>query len=155
MLPSGFFGTRADILMDVAIILFVALPFVMSAAIRLVRRGEHIKHRNLQAVTLALIATSLLLFEADIRLSGGTQALLAQSGLAPNVAGGFLLFHVLIAVGTFVSWLSLARLSWKRFHASLPGGFTAQHTIWGKLTFVGVCLTSATGCGVYFILFAS
>jgi putative membrane protein len=147
-MPRGFFGTRADLFMDVTIVLLTALPFVMLAAFRLARHRRLTAHRTLQIALLATVLVVLVLFELDIRLSGGTQAFVAQSRLGP-IALPLLRIHVAIATITFLSWLALILASLKRFRRVLPGPFTPRHRMWGKLTFVGVCLLSSTGAALY------
>ena len=62
--------------------------------------------------------------------------------------------HLAVAIPTFVIWCSLAVLSWRRFSRTLPGPFGRTHRRWGKLAFVGLCLSSATGTGLYVMGFA-
>ena len=57
--------------------------------------------------------------------------------------------HPAVAVPTFVAWCRLAALSWRRFAHTLPGPFGRRHRLWGKLAFVGLCLSSATGTAMY------
>jgi uncharacterized membrane protein YozB (DUF420 family) len=153
MLPPGFLGTRANLLMDVAILLFTALPFVILTAITQARHARLTFHRNLQVGTLITVTVALLLFETDIRLQGGTRVFLANSTLPPSLVGGFLLLHVAIAAATFGSWLVLVLSSWRRFRQQLPGSFSDRHARWGRRTLTGICLTSGTGCGVYLLVF--
>lgn len=155
LLPTGFLGTRADVLMDVTIVLFTVLPLAMLGAFWLVRRGRPRAHRNMQLGMLALVIPALILLEVDIRLSGGSVAFVSQGSLSPAFMRWFLLFHIAIAVATFVSWLRLAIISFRRFGVSLPGPFGARHRRWGKVTFWGVCMTSGTGCALYVLLFMS
>ena len=49
MPTTGFLGTRADALIDLAIVFFVLAPFLMIYALRLAAQRRHREHRNLQA----------------------------------------------------------------------------------------------------------
>lgn len=63
------------------------------------------------------------------------------------------LVHVVIAILTFLSWLTLLVRSKRRFRQSLPGKFSNQHRIWGKIVLVRVSLTSITGITLYVVVF--
>lgn len=73
-LPAGFLGTRGDLLMDAVVVAIVLTPFLFLWAVRLVRRGEFARHRNWQTALLGVLLAAVVLFEVDIRLSGGTAA---------------------------------------------------------------------------------
>jgi hypothetical protein len=45
MLPHGFLGTRADLLMDVVFISTLATPFILGWGIRYARLRDFRKHR--------------------------------------------------------------------------------------------------------------
>jgi len=152
-MPRGFFGTRADAFMDVVIVLLTLLPVLMLAAFRLARRGRVTFHRNMQCATLLLVLLVVVLFELDVRQSGGKAAFLAQNPPRASLVGAILRFHIGIATLTFFGWLALAALSWSRFRRSLPGAFSRLHKRLGKVTFVGVCILSSTGALIYLLVF--
>lgn len=158
MFPPGFFGTRADVLMDLVLVVFIVLPGLMHWAVRLVRKGRHRSHRNFQVVSVVAILAAVVLFEVDVRVSGGSATLLGPSPLwQSGFLKPFLIVHVLIAVTTFLAWLILDIRSWRRFGGGsfeLPGGFSPTHRRWGKSIVVGVWLTSLTGIGLYVMGFA-
>jgi uncharacterized membrane protein YozB (DUF420 family) len=147
-MPRGIFGTRADLFMDLAIVLLTALPFAMLGALRFARSGRVYAHRAMQTGLLVAVLVVLALFETDIRLAGGTRSYIAQSRMGAAILP-LLRVHVAIALLTFVSWLALIVASWPRMRVTLPGAFSARHRAWGKVTFGGVCLMSATGAALY------
>lgn len=155
MLPKGFLGTRADFYMDMSIVLFASLPFLILVALRLARRRKFVSHRNMQVATLTLVLIALGFFELDIRLSGGASALLAHSSIPMSFTRRFLDVHIMIASVTALAWIGLVVTSWARFTRSLPGRFAPRHVWWGKATFVCICLTSGTGAAVYLITFVA
>ena len=62
--------------------------------------------------------------------------------------------HLAVAIPTFIVWCWLATLS-----AALPpyaarGPFGRTHRRWGRLAFLGLCLSSLTGTGLYVMGFA-
>ena len=153
MPATGFLGTRADALIDVAIVFLVLAPFLMAYALRLAARRRHREHRNLQAVLLAGAIVAVLMLEISLRFGTAGEAYAASSLYGPSMVALFLV-HLTVAVPTFVIWCWLAVLSWRRFSRTLPGPFGRRHSRLGKLTFVGLCLSSATGTGMYIMGFA-
>ena len=150
---TGFLGTRADALIDLAIVFFILAPFLMAYALRLAARRRHREHRNLQAGLLAGAIVSVLMLEISIRFGTAGEAYAASSLYGPSMIALFVV-HLVVAIPTLVVWCWLAVLSWRRFSRTLPGPFAPRHRRWGKLVFVGLCLSSATGTGLYVMGFA-
>jgi len=153
-MPHGFLGTRADLLMDIVVVVFAVLPFVELWAIKLARARRHAAHLRFQVASLIAILLAVVLFEVDIRLSGGTVAFMKDSPLAGTTfLRVFLIVHVLIAVTTFTAWAVLDVKSWRRHRAestrALPGPWSSSHKRFGKRVYVGICLTSITGIALY------
>ncbi len=153
MPTTGFLGTRADALIDAAIVLLVAAPFLMAYALRLAARRRHRAHRNLQAGILGTAVVAVLMLETSIRFGSAGEAYRASTLYGPAMIGLFAV-HLAVAVPTFILWCALGVLSWRRFTRTLPGSFGPGHRRWGRLTFVGLCLSSATGAGLYIMGFA-
>ena len=153
MPANGFLGTRADALIDVAIVFFVLAPFLMAYALRLAARHRHREHRNLQAGLLAGAIVAVLMLEISIRFGTAGEAYAASSLYGPSMVALFVV-HLAVAVPTFVVWCWLAVLSWRRFSRTLPGPFGRRHGRLGKLTFAGLWLSSATGTAMYIMGFA-
>ena len=153
MPTTGFLGTRADTLIDLAIVFFVLAPFLMVYALRLAAQRRHREHRNLQAGLLLAAVVAVLMLEISLRFGSAGEAFAASSLYGPPMTALFVV-HLAIAIPTFILWCWLAALSWRRFSHTLPGPFGRTHRRWGKLAFVGLCLSSATGIGLYVMGFA-
>ena len=153
VLATGFLGTRADAFVDTAIIFFVAAPLLMAYALRLAGQRRHRAHRNLQLGLLLAGIAAVLLLEGGIRFGNAAEAYTVSALYGPPMTALFIV-HLLCAVPTLIVWCILATLSWRRFAHTLPGPFGRTHRRWGLLTFVGMCLSSATGTGLYVICFA-
>ena len=154
MPTSGFLGTRADALIDLTLVFFVAAPFLMSYALRLATRGRHRAHRNIQAGLVVAGVVAVLLLEGSIRF-GGAMAAYAQSAYygTPLLIGLFYL-HLAIAIPSFLAWGVLAGVSWRRFSRVLPGRFSRTHRRWGRAAYVGIWLTCVTGVVQYVMCYA-
>ena len=153
MPTTGFLGTRADVFIDVAIVFFVLAPFLMIYALRLAAQRRHHEHRNLQAGLLLAAIVAVLMLEISIRFGSAGEAYAASSLYGPPMTALFVV-HLAVAIPTFILWCWLATLSWRRYSHTLPGSFGRTHRRWGKLAFVGLCLSSATGTGLYVMGFA-
>ena len=153
MPTAGFLGTRADVFVDTAIVFFIVAPFLMAYALRLAAQRRHREHRNLQVGILLAGIVAVLLLEVSIRF-GNTAGAFAASSLYGSPIAGLFVVHLAVAVPTFIIWCGLAVLSWRRFSRTLPGPFGPRHRRWGQVAFVGMCLSSATGTGLYVMGFA-
>lgn len=150
---DGFLGTRADGFVDALLVLFVVAPCLLWAAFRLARAGRHRAHRNLQVGLLIAVVVAVVLLELDIRFTDLTQGARASPLYGSRLLAVTFATHVTVAVATLGSWLALVLRSWGQFAKALPGGFSSAHRLWGKVTFVGVCLTSMTGFCLYSVVF--
>ncbi len=154
MPTTGFLGTRADALIDLAVVFFVAAPFLMAYALRLAARRRYRKHRNLQASLIAVGIVAILLLEASIRYGGGAAAYAQSAYYDTPLMRGLFILHLAIAIPWFVCWCTLVGVSWRRFSGILPGSFSSAHRRWGQVTYVGLWLTCVTGVVLYVISFA-
>ena len=148
MATTGFLGTRADLFMDTAIVFLILAPFLMAYAVGLAVQQRHREHRNLQASLLAAGILAILLLEGSVQFGNASDAVAASSMYGLPMISLFVV-HLAVAFPTIIIWSVLAILSWQRFSHTLPGAFGRKHRRWGKLAFVGLCLSSATGTGLY------
>lgn len=154
MPATGFLGTRADAFVDVAVVFFLAAPFLMALALRLAARGRYHAHRRLQTGVLLGAVAAVLLLEGSIRFGGAMDAFALSSFHGTATAAGLFGVHLAVAIPTFVAWCVLAIQSWRRFPGVLPGSFGPRHQLWGRLTFAGLWFTCVTGVGLYVMSFA-
>ncbi|MDE3263058.1 MAG: DUF420 domain-containing protein [Acidobacteriota bacterium] len=154
MLATGFLGTRADAFVDVAVVFFVAAPFLMALALRLAAQHRYRAHRGLQTGVLLGAIVAVLLLEGSIRFGGAMDAFALSAYHGTATLAGLFGVHLAVAIPTFIAWCVLAVLSWRRFPGVLPGSFGPRHQLWGRLTFAGLWFTCATGVGLYVMSFA-
>jgi len=154
MFPQGFLGTRADVLTDLITVGYGVIPLVLYLSALRARRGEHRLHRNIQCICLALLTVILILFETNIRLRGGSDALYLTSSFANTPLLRFsLIGHLAIAISTYVGWCGLTIASLRRFQRTLPGDFGATHRRMGRLVIAGNVATAVTGMWIYLLGF--
>ena len=153
-MPTGFLGTRADALIDIAFVFFVAAPFLMTYALRLAALRRRRAHRNLQMGLLLAAIVAVFLLEGSIRFGDGAAAFALSSYYGTPTMNGLFVVHLAVAIPTFIAWCVLARISWRRFTRDLPGPFSARHRRWGLLTYAGLWATCITGSVLYVLSYA-
>jgi len=146
MFDLGFLGTRAPIFMDVVTLIVSLLPFLMMGIISLARAKKYKLHALLQRLLFIVSVVVLTYFETGVRMVGGFETFMRGSGVEHNYAFIVLIIHIVIASVTLIVWL-LTLLMVKRLLR------LNKHKIAGKLTFLGVTLTSVTGIWVYLLMF--
>jgi len=155
-LPHGFLGTRADVLMDVILLVMLAVPFVLVWSIRLAKNGRYVLHRGVQSGLLAALLAAVVAFEADVRLSGGSAAFLTGSPyLGTALLRGILGVHIAVAVTTFLAWTVVVVNIWRRGFGATPQVVGPSHRRTGYLIFAGVTFTSVSGAVLYYMGFAA
>lgn len=155
-IPPGFLGTRADVLMDVILIAMSLTPFVLAWSIGLARGGAYTRHRAVQTGLLVVLLVAVVLFEADVRTSGGSGAFLAGSRWrgTPQLAW-FLRVHIAVAVTSFALWTFVVANAWLRRLEPRPEFFGPAHRRTGYAIWAGVTFTSVSGAALYWLCFVS
>ena len=156
MLPQGFYGTSADILMDLLVTVQIVIVPMLIWSFVSARKGNYQRHKNIQILLASAIGVAVIAFEIDVRLSGGAMEMFKSSSLYNGTfLWVFLGIHLFISTTTAIIWIWLMILSFKRFpNPPVPNDFSAKHRFWGKLGMIGMTLTGLTGIGVYILGFA-
>lgn len=155
MFPPGFLGTKADVLMDIVICSLVLFIPALWISYRKVKAENYLIHRNLQILMAAILTVIVLIFEWDIRSSGGIFKMAEGSRWAGTL---FLktsfYIHLFFSGITSVVWISLITLSLLKFgNPPSPGSFSRIHRFMGRAGMLGAILTSLTGIEIYVIGF--
>lgn len=155
MLPAGFLGTRADVLMDFVVVAFVLIVPALAYSWRLVRAGHYTQHKKLQLSLFSILAITVILFEIDMRLAGGIFEMTKDSRYAGTwLLNGSIWFHTVLAIFTSLLWIGLVLISRRRFPSPPePGEFSVKHRFWGRIGMVAMALTGITGIELYIIGF--
>jgi len=148
-MTTGFLGTRADALVDLTVVFFLAAPFLMLYAVRLAARDRLRAHRNLQAGLVVAGVVAVLILELSIRYGGAMAAYSQSSYYGSPLLTRLFYVHLAVAIPTFIGWCVLAGASWRRFSRVLPGRFSRMHRRWGQTVYLGLCLTCVTGVVLY------
>ena len=154
MLPRGFLGTDADLLIDVIIVALPVVVGVMAFAWRAARRKQWTLHRNVQTVLAAVLTVVVGALEIDLHLLGGVEAMVSDERGVSDLARRVLQVHLLFASSTAVVWALLVGGSWWRFPSPpRPGAFSRFHRFWGRVALFLMTGTAVTGGCFYAALF--
>lgn len=159
-MAKGFLGYPSTLMLDVVVCALILVVPVLLFSIYLVKyRRSYLWHRRLQTgLGLALLVT-VCLFELDMRLHGGWQAILKQRAVLLTEeqlqwVSRILLVHLVFAVSTVVLWAVTLTHGWKRIpHPPQPSPHSTTHKRLGWLSTITLILTSATGLVFYYYAF--
>lgn len=149
-------GSRADLVVDLTLVINVLAPIAALVSFRFVRRRRYDVHRKLQLALLSICVLAVVALETRIRLAGGSGVFLGQGppdwAKASRVVLGV---HITVAVLTYVTWGVLAVRSSKRYATSLPGAFSRAHRRTGWAIFAGLCFNALSAIGMYVLAFVA
>jgi putative membrane protein len=156
MLPTGFLGTRGDILMDIVIVSLVAVVPIVLYSWSLARRKEWATHKAFQLATGIGLGVVVLIFELDLRLMGGIFEATKLSAYAGTFTlNAWIWIHIILALSTTVTWAVLLIASVRKFpKPPMPNAFSARHRLWGRVAMVLMLGTGVTSLPVYIYGFA-
>jgi putative membrane protein len=146
MFETGFFGTRAPIFMDVVTLIVALLPFLVAGAIYFAKNQKYKLHAISQVIIFAFSTIVVVYFEIGVRMVGGFESFMQESGVSYNYAFIVLVFHIVISVITLILWAKTIFTAKKQVKQN-------KHKSSGMMTFVGIVMTSLTGIWVYFLMF--
>jgi len=146
MFQAGFFGTRAPLFMDFVTFIVAALPLLMMGIIMLARIKKYKLHGLMQGILYIVSVIVVLYFEYGVRVGGGFDFFMQDSGVGFTYALAVLIVHIIISIITLFIWTRTIVMSRKHLERNI-------HKSEGRKTFVGVVLTSFTGIWVYMLMF--
>jgi len=146
MFEQGFFGTRAPFFMDLVTLIVALLPLLVAGAIYLAKAKKYKYHALTQIAIFSVSVVVLTYFETGVRMIGGFETFMKESGVSHNYAFFVLIFHITISLITLIIWITTLLMAKKQL-------ILKKHKQAGMLVFSGVTMTSLTGIWVYFLLF--
>ncbi len=154
MFASGFFGTRAPFFMDLVTLIVILLPFLVAIAIQFARNYNYNLHSKVQIIIFIFSVIVLGYFEYGVRLGGGFEGYIKDSGANYTYALVILITHIIISTITLGFWVNtIVQAINDKKHKLLFGLHSASHKKAGIRTFFGIVLTSLSGLWVYLLLF--
>lgn len=148
MLPAGFLGTRADLLMDLVLLSFAVILPAISWSWLQARRQHYPIHKKTQLLLGAVLAVAVLLFEVDLKVSGGIFELTAESSYNDTtLLNSWIYGHTVVAILTTFIWIGLIFASLRKFpNPPAPNQFSKTHRFWGR---TGMLTMMATGLSAF------
>ena len=148
MLPAGFLGTRADILMDLVLLSFLVIMPAISWSWWKVRNKDYQVHKTTQLSLAGILLIAVVLFEVDLKLSGGIFELTKHSSYAgTTLLNAWIYGHTVVAILTSIIWVVLIVLSLRRFpKPPQPASFSRAHRFWGR---AGMLTMMAAGLSAF------
>ncbi len=153
-MPPSLIGSRADLLIEIVVLLTVAALPAMALAIRAAAVGRHATHRWIQLSLAATFLIATVALEVDIRLAGGMEAFVSGGAWEGSRTLEVVLYgHLLVAAINAVLWIAVPIWSSRCWRRSLPGPGSARHRQLGWLSALSCAATSVSGVVLYVLGF--
>lgn len=154
MFSSGFLGTRAPLFMDIVTLIVAVLPLLIYVGVMFAKKGAYKLHAFAQNFIYVVSVIVVLYFEYGVRVGGGFDTFAQDAEVNYSYALFVLIFHIAIAVATFVYWtMTLFQANIWMKKALIPGEKSKAHKLMAIRSFIGIIFTSMTGIWVYISLF--
>jgi hypothetical protein len=148
---DGFFGTRANLIVDITILTFILLPFLMASTIYLAKIGKFDIHKRIQIVVFSFFISLCIILFSELQI-GQLSNIVKQ-----NPYNETLQYNLIFLVSIFLLshqtllWLWLIVKSYKRY----PIHFRFNHKKWGIRLFLNTLFTAIFGSLLYWMIFIS
>lgn len=154
MFLPGFLGTRAQYFMDIVTVIVAVLPLLVFSSILLARKKQFKLHALTQNIIFIVSVIVVGYFEYGVRVAGGFNFFIAESGVSYTYASIVMITHIAIAVAAFVQWfITVVKANYQFKRKEIPGYKSSAHKKLAIRTFMGIVLTSFSGIWVYILLF--
>ncbi|QSZ41008.1 DUF420 domain-containing protein [Sulfurimonas aquatica] len=154
MFAQGFLGTRAPFFMDFVTLIVAVLPLLVFSSILLARQGRYKLHALTQNLIFIVSVIVVGYFEYGVRVGGGFDFFISESGVSKSYASVVMVLHIMIAIVTFFTWVVTVFKANIQFSKGLiPGEKSTSHKSLARKTFLGIIFTSFSGIWVYVLLF--
>jgi len=154
MFSEGFLGTKAPLFMDVVTLIVALLPLLVFGGITLARKRAYFLHMLVQNIIFFVSVVVVAYFELGVRVGGGFNAFMQESGVSYNYALIVLILHIIIATLTLFYWsYTIISGNYHYFKKLLPGKFSRGHKKMAQKALLGIVFTSFSGIWVYLLLF--
>lgn len=152
---DGFLpGSRATFMLDlVAVAMILVLPALV-LAINLVRKHQSYNtHKKLMTALATILGIAVVLFEIEMRLVGWRH-LAEPSPYYNTILFPVLIVHLVFSISTTFALAATVYLAWRKFPSPVrPSEHSKVHRVLGRLSAIGLTLTSVTGWIFYYVAF--
>ena len=154
MFTQGFLGTKAPFFMDSVTLIVALLPILVGISISFSKFKMYKLHRFSQLLLFVTTLIVVFYFEYGVRVAGGFNAFMQNSGVDYSYSLVVLIGHIFISIVMLYLWAKTLFLGAVNFKsANLPGRYSKEHKELGKKSFLAILLSTLTGLWVYALLF--
>ena len=154
---QGFIpGSRGSFMLDlVAIAMLLLLPLMALGILLAKKQRDFTKHKKVMLSLSSILLIAVVLFEVEMRLIGWKH-LAAASPYNDTLVTPILLVHMTFAISTSLLLFMTVIRALKNFpNPPQPTRYSLQHKKIGKLSAIGLTLTSTTGWLFYYLAFVA
>ena len=160
---DGFLGTRASLMLDVVFLaMFVVIPVMIFSIVLARYRQQWKTHKYVQASLGAVLLLAVVAFEIDMQfltmweLRAEPSPYFAEAAKWSCPAGIALLIHLSMAIPTALLWVYVISMAARTFpKPPVPGPYSPNHKLWGRLAAFGMTMTAVTGWVFYYMAFVA
>jgi len=152
---DGFIpNSRGSLMLDlVAVAMLAVLPVLAFAIASAKWRKDYSGHKKIMLGLSSILLVAVILFELEMRLLGWKH-LAEPSPYYLSLVPMALVIHLIFSVSTVLLLAATVTLALKRFtKPPRPGNHSPLHKTLGKVTAVGLFMTSVTGWIFYYLAF--
>lgn len=154
MFKAGFLGTKAPLFMDMVTLIVAVLPLLVYGSILLARKKMFKLHLISQNIIFIFSVIVVTYFELGVRVGGGFDVFMSDSGVTYTYALVVLILHIIIAIIMLYYWtITIFTGNYNYKKGLLPGKASNAHRIVALRTFMAIIFTSFSGIWVYLLLF--
>jgi hypothetical protein len=155
-MPAGFFGTRADLLLDLVIASLVLVVPVLLVSWSRVRGGHYSQHKAIQIALFVVLGSAVLAFELHMRDLGGIFVATRESAFAGTATlNNWIYVRTVFAIGMALVWILLvAGALWLFPRPPRPVKGSQIHRYLGRLGMVLALGAGVTAIPLYYYGFA-
>ena len=148
MFSEGFLGTKAPLFMDVVTLIVAFLPLLVFGGITLARKRVYFLHMLVQNIIFFISVVVVAYFELGVRVGGGFNAFMQESGVSYNYALIVLVLHIIIATLTLFYWsYTIISGNYHYFKNCFQESFHVDIKRWHKKHFLELFLHHLVGYG--------
>lgn len=138
------------------LILSILAPFAALYAVSRIKKKDYKSHIKIQKLLFWICVLGVVILEVQIRVSGGSGSLVANSDYTDtSLFKWILIAHIIGAILTYIIWgitIFVSNTKWKK-RKTLPGKFSITHRKLGYVSIGGLFYTAITALMVCMMAF--
>jgi putative membrane protein len=152
---TGFIpGSRGSLMLDLVAVAMIAILPVVVIGVQMARRQKQFaRHRSIMLTMSLILGVAVILFEVEMRMVGWRH-LAEPSPYFDTYVPPALAIHLVCSVSTVITIIATIWNALRHFPTlPTPNHHSPLHKILGKISAIGLFLTSITGWIFYYLAF--